>query len=511
MLTFTKKIGKIITSRVFIVGVSILLQLFLLIYTLLFLSAGRIYCYYFLHIISAAAVLYIVSRHDNPSYKIAWIIPIMFLPIVGGAFYFMFGNRRKTKQIRERIDRYNNAKPDAGISATGCEDVLRESNPMLARQADYIRNISGFPSCSNTAAKYFPSGEEMYSAMKEELEKAEKFIMMEYFIITPGEMWNGLLEILERKAQQGVRVFLMYDDMGCLTTFPNGYDKILREKGIIASAFNPFHPRLNILMNNRDHRKICVIDGNVGFTGGINLADEYINKIDRFGHWKDTGIMLKGDAVWNLTYMFLHLWDFGNNPHQLYEQCKPTKSYPSDGFVQPFGDSPLDNVNVAETAYMQIINHAKKYVYITTPYLILDNEMLTALVNAAQSGIDVRIITPKIPDKWYVHSVTRSFYQPLLEGGVKIYEYTPGFIHSKMFVCDDEVALVGTANMDFRSFYLHFECGVSFYNSSVVHDVYTDILDTIEKSEEYTLEHCRSVGIVRQIGRMLLKVFAPLM
>lgn len=506
-----KKLLHFLSSRIFIVGISIVIQLALLIYTVVSLSVGKVYLYYFFHILSMLAVLYIVSRYDNPSYKLAWIIPIMFVPLVGGVFYFLFGNRRRTPKMKKRIERYISANPETTIASNGAEESLREINPLLGRQVDYIQNISGFPVYQGTAAEYFPTGEALFEAMKTELEKAEHFILMEYFIIAEGIMWDSLLDILVRKAQQGVEVRLMYDDMGCLTTLPDNYKHQLCQKGLNVTAFNPFRPRLNIMMNNRDHRKICVIDGNTGFTGGVNLADEYINELDRFGHWKDTGVLLRGEAVWNLTHMFLHLWDFSNGTDSDYQKYRPTKRFPNNGYVQPFGDSPLDNLNVAETVYMQIINHAKKYVYITTPYLILDNEMLTALINAAQSGIDVRIITPYHPDKWYVHSVTHSFYQPLLEGGVKIYEYSPGFIHSKMFVCDDEVALVGTANMDFRSFYLHFENGVSFYHSSVVHDVYQDIMSTLKVCEEYTLEKACSLGLFRRFIRSLLKVFAPLM
>ena len=264
-------------------------------------------------------------------------------------------------------------------------------------------------------------------------------------------------------------------------------------------------------MNYRDHRKICVIDGNVGFTGGINLADEYINAYPKHGHWKDTAVMLTGDAVWSLTQMFLQLWEFNCGEEKDQSLFRPTLCPPSDGYVQPFGDSPLDYDNVAENAYLQIINTASRYVYITTPYLILDNEMITALTVAAKSGIDVRIITPHIADKWFVHIVTQSYYRQLLEEGVKIYEYTPGFIHAKMFVSDDDVAIVGTTNMDFRSFYLHFECGVAFYNSSVIPKVKEDIDKTLAISQEITLDTIKSYPLYRRIAAAFLKMFAPLM
>ncbi|MEG1869846.1 MAG: cardiolipin synthase [Oscillospiraceae bacterium] len=489
----------------------IVIQLSLLVYAVVYLSSGQIYFFCFFYLLSILAVLYIISRYDNPSYKLAWIIPIMVFPIVGGLFYFLFGHKRFTGKLKKRMYKYNLASHENTITPNGCEEDLRKENPMLARQADYIYNISGFPLQRGTSSQYFPSGETTFEALKEELSRAEKFILMEYFIISSGVMWDAIEKILIEKAAQGVEVLLMYDDLGCIQTLPNKYDLKLIAKGIKVTAFNPFRPRLNVLMNNRDHRKICVIDGNVGFTGGINLADEYINMRDRFGHWKDTAILIKGDAVWSLTSMFLHLWEFSNGDDLDFNRYRPTKSYPSNGYVQPFGDSPLDQINVAENAYMQIINHSRKYLYICTPYLILDTEMLTALTTASASGIDVRIITPHNPDKWYVHAVTRSFYEPLLAGGVKIYEYTPGFIHAKMFVCDDEVAVVGTANMDFRSFYLHFECGACFYKSTIVGDVKQDFDLTLAQCKEYTLEDAKNVGIIRRFGRSLLMVFAPLM
>lgn len=282
--------------------------------------------------------------------------------------------------------------------------------------------------------------------------------------------------------------------------------------GIECRVFNRFRPSLDVFMNYRDHRKICIIDGNVGFTGGINLADEYINAYEKHGHWKDTSIMLKGDAVWSLTILFLQMWGNTLSENDIdFEAYKPTKSYPTDGFVQPFGDSPIDSDLIGENTYMNIINNAKEYVYIQTPYLILDHEMTTALCLAAQSGIDVRIITPHIPDKWYVHAVTRANYAELVRAGVKIYEYTPGFIHAKTIVSDDTYAIVGTTNFDFRSFYLHFECGVFLFRASTVLDVRNDFLQTQQLSEEITENDCEKVKLPVRILRALLRVFSPLM
>ena len=324
-------------------------------------------------------------------------------------------------------------------------------------------------------------------------------------------MWDPIFDILRKKAAEGVEVRFLYDDVGTLQTLPNNYRTVLEKAGIKTAIFNPFRPHLNIAMNYRDHRKITVIDGNVGFCGGINLADEYINAYEKHGHWKDTAVLLRGSGVWNLTLMFLMMWQFTTTVETDFDRYRPTQAVPNEGYVQPFGDSPLDNLNVSENAYMQIINRATRYVYITTPYLILDNEMITALSTAAQSGIDVRIITPHIADKWYVHIVTRSYYSQLIRAGVKIYEYTPGFIHAKMFTSDDKVAIVGTTNMDYRSFYLHFECGVSFYNSPVAKDVRDDFLNTLQVCQPISLEEMEQLPLSRRILAKLLRLMAPLM
>ena len=328
-------------------------------------------------------------------------------------------------------------------------------------------------------------------------------------------MWDTILEILKEKVKQGVEVRVIYDDMGCIMTLPYRYDRKLEALGIQCCVFNPFIPVLTSRLNNRDHRKICVIDGHTGFTGGINLADEYINAYEKHGHWKDTAVLLRGEAVWNLTVMFLSMWDYIHGINEDFAPYKPsvhlTEQVESDGYVQPYSDNPLDGESVGETVYLNLINRAKRYVYINTPYLILDNEMATALRMAAKSGVDVRIVTPHIPDKWYVHAVTRAYYQMLLESGVRIYEYTPGFVHAKTFVVDDEYATVGTVNLDYRSLYLHFECGVLLYRSSSVAAVKEDYLKTLEVCQDVTLEECRRVPLIRQLGRAVLRVFAPLM
>ncbi len=511
-----KGILKFLFSRTFIFGFLIFLQFVFLTFLVLKVSeiAGQIVI--ILQLLSLCVVIWLVSKDDNPSYKLAWVIAIMCFPIMGGIYYIFFGNKNMPRILRNKITEY-----DAEVERRMKESVkekkevfeeIKDKDKGIASRISYIINSSNFPVCKNTQSDYFPLGEDKFEKLKEELKKAEKFIFMEYFIIEEGKMWDTILEILKEKVKEGIEVRVMFDDMGSVETLPPGYGTVLEKHGIKCAVFNPFKPHLNMAMNYRDHRKICVIDGNVGFCGGINLADEYINEYPKHGHWKDTAVALYGDGVWSLTMMFLTLWDFTKNEADLdYSKYMPTKHYKSDGYVQPYGDTPLDNTNVGENIYMQIINRATDYVYITTPYLILDNEMVIALKNAAETGVDVRIITPHIADKWYVHIVTRSFYKNLIRSGVKIYEYTPGFVHAKMFVSDDTSAIVGTTNMDYRSFYLHFECGVCFYYSTMVDKVKNDIEETLNKCQEITMDDVNQISIFRRILAAIIRIFSPMM
>lgn len=509
-----KKILKFLFSRLVIVSLAILIQFVFLLFIILKLSSYAVYAYTGLQLISLLVVLWIITKRDNPSYKLAWVVVILMFPLLGGIVYLVFGNKSMGKKQADRIRDYAYKQ----VEQSKLEEVrdmtaaLGECAPHLERQSRYISNVGLYPLWNNTQVEYFPLGEDFWVRLLEELQKAERFIFMEYFIIQEGKMWDPVLKILIEKAAAGVDVRLMYDDLGCIKTLPSHYHEKMEEVGIKCAVFNPFRPRLNSMFNYRDHRKITVIDGDVGFCGGLNLADEYINARVRYGHWKDTAVMLRGDATWNLTAMFLQLWSYRDGKNADYGEFRPSgKVYGNDGFIQPYGDSPIDDFNVAENIYLQIINCAKKYVYITTPYLILDNEMTTALIVAAESGVDIRIITPHIPDKWYVHAVTRSAYEQLIDAGVNIYEYTPGFIHSKMVVADDEVGVVGTANMDYRSFYLHFECGVAFFGSSVIETVKQDILATMERSELVIPDPNKKIPLLRRLGRAILKAFAPLM
>ncbi len=505
-------IFKVLFHRAFLFGAAIAIQVAVLIMMIYRFQQYFVIFYGISTLISMIVVILIANGRSKPGYKIAWIIPIMLFPIFGGLFYLMFGGSRLGARTREKMNSITAKMADALASDSAIVNEIKQESTGAACQSHYIQEYAYSPPFTNTYTEYLPSGEVKFERLIEELEKAEHFIFMEYFIIEEGIMWNTILDILKRKAQAGVDVRIIYDDLGSIMKLPYQYDKQLEEMGIKCCIFNPFRPILTLRFNNRDHRKIVVIDGHTGFTGGINLADEYINAIERFGHWKDTAIMIKGDAVYSLTVMFLAMWDYLRGVIEDYEQYKPKyylkEKFPTDGYVQPFSDNPLDDESVGETVYLNLVSRAKEYIYICTPYLIIDIEMVSALCLAAKQGVDVRIITPHIPDKWYVHAVTRSNYDVLLEAGVRIYEYTPGFIHAKSFVVDDEYAVTGTINLDYRSLYLHFECGVWLYKTSSVMQIKQDFIDIIKVSQEIQQE---KLILPRRVGRALLNLFAPLM
>lgn len=511
-----KKILNIMANRLFIVAVLILLQLGLIIGVMVSLSGFKLVSD-LLRFINFFLIIYIVNKQENPSYKLAWIILVLVFPLFGGLFYLMFGGRKMPKALRREAmaeaARTHPVLPRNEKILTEIED----QNEQVVKQFRYVLNNAYYPVYKNTEATYCPTGEVKFWHMLQELKKAERYIFLEYFIIDNGIMWDSILEILIEKVKQGVDVRVMYDDAGCVYTLPANYRKILEKLGIRCAVFNPLKARLVIQMNNRDHRKICVIDGKIGFVGGINLADEYINAYEKYGHWKDTAVMLKGEAVWSLTVMFLQFWNFvykdmaPSNYDDYWPVYKPEEQPQSDGYIQPFSDSPTDEEEVGATIHFNIINQARHYVYIHTPYLIIGYEMQRALETAAKAGVDVRITVPHVPDKKLVFMVTRANYEPLLKAGVKIYEYTPGFIHSKSFVSDDEIGLCGTTNMDYRSYYLHFECGVLIYKSSIIKDMKQDYIDTLKDCREVTLKDCRDTPAVVRLVRAILNLFAPMM
>ncbi|MBQ9968137.1 MAG: cardiolipin synthase [Oscillospiraceae bacterium] len=507
-------VKKLMLRRVLIVALAILLQLTVFVVTMFLLSDYRSWIQTALTILSAVSVLYILYDSSNSSYKISWIILILAFPVAGICIYMAFGGRRLSRRIRERM--------------TLAEDIVRENlrqEPLTfetlqnvsdpgAAISSYLYHTTGYPAYDNTETEYFSSGEDTFRRMLEELKKAEKYIFLEYFIIGEGVMWDAIFEILKEKSLRGVDVRVMYDDFGCITTLPADYVMHLGGYGIRAKIFNPIVPVLSGRLNNRSHRKLLIVDGKVGFTGGINLADEYINEKERFGHWKDCGLCLRGEAVWAMTVMFLSMWDSQTGEKEDVSAYRPEYAYPlagGEGFVQPYADTPLDAEDVSENLLVSLFHRAVRSIYIMTPYLILDDKITSALLCAARSGVDVRIVTPHVPDKWYVHAVTRAHYEMLTEAGIRVYEYSPGFIHSKVYLVDDRYAVAGTVNLDFRSLYLHFENAVFLYEPACILSIGDDFRRTFPVCEEITWRKCKNTGLFQRLVRAVLRIFAPLM
>lgn len=510
-----KKLLSILVSRIFVVGVLIVFQLLFMMSIVYTLSVSMQNVYRFCIILSFLVLIYLINKQGNPSFKLAWSILILLFPLFGGIFYLLFGDKKVPKALRKNMLASKQETLPLLSQETKTLNEIKECDESIYKQFNYVWKNTYFPVYKNVACTYCSTGEVKFDHLVKELKKAEKFIFLEYFIIGEGIFWNTILEILKEKAKKGVLVRVMYDDAGCVSTLPANYRKILQSMGIECCVFNPLHAKLAVQMNNRDHRKIAVIDNRVGFVGGINLADEYINEKVRFGHWKDTAIMVEGEAVWSLTVMFLQFWDYlYKEKNTDYIQFKLDSDIPineNDGYIQLVSDSPTDNEEVGLNMHMNMINNAKKYVYIQTPYLVIGYEMQKALTLAAKNGIDVRITVPHVPDKWYVHLLTQANYEVLIDAGVRIYEYTPGFIHSKTFVSDDIMAFCGTINMDYRSYYLHYECGALLYKGKVINDMKIDYLKTLECCQEISLEDCKKTFVVKRLVQAILNLFSPMM
>lgn len=467
--------------------------------------------YAILIIASLSMSLFVIWRDDNPAYKIGWILLICLLPILGGLMYVFFGNKRPAKSLKRKIE------PE---ELAHMEELVQKSNlskipdSRLVKTMEYVSQKGHYPAWDNTKVDYYSSGEGIFPWIIDDLKKAKKFIFIEFFIIGEGEMWTKIFDILKEKVKEGVDVRITYDDVGSIQCIPKKFIQELNRAGIQVLTFNPLKPFASLIYNNRDHRKILVVDGDVAYTGGFNLADEYINRKERFGYWKDNGLRLEGDAVWNFTVMFLNMWNAFKPTDTSYDQYRPSKAGAllnlQKGMVQPYSDTPLDDENLGENVYLEIINQAEDYLYIYTPYLIIDNEMKTALTLAAKRGVDVRIVTPAIPDKRIVFRLTRSYYEPLLKSGVRIFEFTPGFIHAKSFISDDKVGVVGSINMDFRSLYLHFECGALLAECSCLEEMKKDYHETFKISKEIHHSDCKRT-FFGLLFDSILRVLSPLM
>ncbi len=514
-----KKYLKTFTGRLILTALAAVLQIVAFLIFTAALSDYSIPISMGMTALSAVVVLFIINTDKNPAYKLLWSIVILTFPIFGGIMFLTAKLQSSTYLFKKRAEKAErltlpHMRQDPAITA-----AMRAESRTKANHAAYLAEKAHFPVHKNTEVVYFPSGEAKFERLRAELLAARKFIFLEYFIIQEGFMWDSILKILIAKVREGVEVRLIWDGMGSYSTLPKHYDKTLESLGIHTLIFNPFVPVATVTQNNRDHRKIVVIDGHTAFTGGVNLADEYINVIERYGHWKDAAVMLRGDAARSFTLMFLTHWYMGKPADAditaFFHKPAPGEFLISDartsGCVQPYADTPLDGECVGELVYFNLINKAKDYIYIMTPYLIPDNELVTALCFAAKSGIDVRIITPHIPDKKSVFEVTRSFYGVLLASGVKIYEYTPGFLHSKVVVADDAIGVCGSVNFDYRSLYLHFECAAYLYRVEALREIRRDFFETMAVSQEITMKDVKQQGFFTRLGAMLLKAAAPLM
>ena len=494
-------------KRVFIVFIGVILQFGFAIMIRLFFTRylGIITLLY--SIISILIVLGILKESTRLSHDLPWIILILIFPIFGTIFLITLGRNYSKNKLSKSIFAHEKKYNKLLVQD---EEIKQEIEAKKLDNIKYIINRTNYYVSTNNDVTYYNFGEIFYPELLKELKKAEKFIFMEYFIINEGVMWNGILDILKEKAAKGVDVRILYDDMGSIAMLSSNYAKELAKFGIKCISFNKLSPFRGIFMNNRDHRKITIIDGKVAFSGGVNLSDEYINIKSRFGVWKDNGIKVVGDGIWNLTVMFLTLWNANIDEDKDITKFKyDFIDKKNKGYVLPYGVAPLHQDLIGEDVYINIINSAKDYVYIMTPYLIIDTDMVNTLCRAAKRGVDVRIIVPGIPDKKIVYTQTVSFFRVLHDNGIKIYKYTKGFVHSKVFVSDDVRAVVGTINMDYRSLYLHFENGIYMEEVKAIKDIYNDFTETFKDCKKLNDKDVK-VGFFKSLWQAILRLFAPL-
>ena len=493
------------------VGIAFLLQIVIMILLAVYLMRYSIIVYFALEFISVITVFALVNNAE--SYKMSWIIIILVIPVAGLFLYFQWGRRRVNskyfKHFRETdAQMIKSLKQDMNVARD-----LEIRHPNKVQISRYLRK-EGFPIYNNTQVVYYETGEAVISAMIEDIKHAKKFIFMEYFIVSDGKVWRDILEVLTQKAKEGVKVRLLFDDFGTLKINTHAFRKDIKDRGLDMCIFNPIHRDVaRLSFNYRNHQKITVIDGNIGYTGGFNLADEYANYIVRFGYWKDSGLRLYGEGVYSFTCFFLDMWRISNKESSIKdEDYKPEIKVNEQGYVQPFMGGPHRNPhNPTEGAYTRMINKARDYIYITTPYLVLDQKMIEDLTSAAESAVDVRIIVPKVYDKWYVYMVNVSNYGRLMEAGVSIYEYEPGFIHAKNIIADDECAICGTINTDYRSFYIHYECGVFISEIDAVKDMKEDFIKTLDRCIQIDIGTWEKRPLRHKIIQSILKVLSPLL
>ena len=507
--SFWGTLGKLLLSKTTIVILALVAQAVLLIWLVIDLSQYAAYVYAGFLVLSALVILCIVNRDDNPDFRLVWMVPVAALPVVGAVIYLFVRLQLGTRLIRRRI---------AASDAAAAEVRPRDESAVaavraLAGGADVTGYLEkrGFPAYINTDCTYYRLGDEMFPDILRAVEGAREFIFLEYFILEEGEMWDALFALLREKAAEGLDVRLMYDAVGSLSKAPPGYYKVIRAAGIRCKVFSPMSPILSTHQNNRDHRKVCIVDGTVAFTGGINIADEYINAVTRkCGHWKDCGLRVTGEAVDSMTVSYLQMWNLTERRQEAFEPFLKKYFVPSGGFVVPYTDQPFDAYNVCRAVYLDILNTARSYVYIMTPYLVIDSELKSALVYAAQRGVDVRILLPGQCDEPIAKTIDITYYRELLSGGVKLYAYAPGMLHSKVFLSDDEKAVVGTVNLDYRSLFLTFENAVYLCRHPAVGTVRADFEETFGLCRPITEATYKSYGVFKRIAGRIMRLFAPL-
>lgn len=451
--------------------------------------------------------VYIINRPDNPGFKLALVVPILAFPIIGVPFYLLFGNSLGRKRNRAFISRYNDF-------VTAEQHESEKVPERFAAQEAFLRRNAGSAASTDNETRYFNTDEVFFSAFLDDLRAAKQYIFLEYFIIGEGYMWDCILSVLRQKVEEGVEVRVIYDDLGCLGRIPDDYDRYLNSLGIACRRFNVFLPVLTMNFNARDHRKIAVIDGVTAYTGGFNLGDEYLNVTHPHGHWKDSAVRLYGPAASEFSVLFLAFWNAMSRGAPEDFSCYRPSELPRStqtGVSIPFGDIPGDELQIGRDVYLNAIARARRSVYITTPYFIVDGETLSAICLAARNGLDVRILVPHIPDKWYVFMVTRSYYPQLIESGVRVYEYTPGFVHSKTLVVDDETGIISSVNFDYRSMYWQLECGVLMHGTQAVHELNGDFLETLTHCEEITQDFYKNTALPVRIMQSIFRMLSPLM
>ena len=514
MRKFIRGAAKIIFSRMLIIFLMILIQIFVLLMGFMrfgtymhFISEG-------ISILSAVLIVYIINKDEPTEFKLTWIIIICVLPVLGALIYLFVACNVGGIGIKEKYKKCIRESKALLYTSDKTKEALQKYPASFRGFVHYLGNKEGYPAYHNSSVVYYPKGENKFEALLEELKKAERYIFLEYFILYKGVMWDAILEVLKQKVKEGVEIRVMYDGMCAILELPYRYPKELKRYGIKAKMFSPIMPFLSTNQNNRDHRKIVVIDGKVAFTGGVNLADEYINAKVLYGHWKDVAVKITGDAVRSFVIMFLQMWGMSESKREDYEKYLSDitqEEIENAGIVIPYGETPTDTRETAKNVYQSIFQSATEYVHVMSPYFIVEREFLDHMRHAADRGVEVVMILPHIPDKRIVYYIARTFYPELLDAGIKVYEYKPGFIHAKAFVSDDICATVGTINLDYRSFYHHFECGAYFYDNMVVRAVEEDFQNTLKECIMVTKEYYKKIPLWQKCIGKTLKFFAPLL